>query len=246
MKILESYCEFVMVSVDEAVIVKLKKDGQYFEVLVDPDKVLELKKGKEIDLDTVLAYSAIYHDAKKGNVASEEDLQKNFGTTDIHTVARRIINQGNMQFTTEQRRKFIEDKTKEIANIISRRGINPQTNTPHPPQRILNAMEKAGVHVDPLMDAKLQVNEVVKSIKPLLPIRFENVVVQIIIPPQHVGGVYSMLKRSFKEFKEEWMNDGSLKVTFDVPAGMHAELLEKIGDATKGDFSSKVIQRVGL
>lgn len=246
MKILEDYCEFVMVSVDEAVIVKLKKDGQYFEVLVDPVKVLELKKGKEMDLDTVLAYPAIYQDARKGNVASDEDLQKNFGTRDIHRIARKIIDQGNMQFTTEQRRKFVEDKTKEIANIISRRGINPQTNTPHPPQRILNAMEKVGVHVDPFVDAKMQVNEAVKSIKPLLPIRFENVVVQIIIPAKHVGIVYSMLKRSFKDFKEEWMNDGSLKVTFDIPAGMHAELLEKIGNATKGDFSSKIIKRVGL
>lgn len=235
-----------MVSVDEAVIVKMKKNNLFFEVLVDPEKALELKKGNKIDFDTLLAYPVVYHDAKKGYSVSEEDMQKNFGTTDVYTVARMIILKGNMQFTTEQKRKFIEDKTKEIANIISRRGINPQTNAPHPPQRILFAMEKGGVRIDPFLDAEVQISGVIKSIKPLLPIKFENVTIQIIISAQYTGKTYSVLKGSLKDFQEQWLNDGSLQITVNVPAGMQADLLQKIGDVTKGNFKSKIIQRVNV
>lgn len=235
-----------MVSVDEAVIVKLKKNNLFFEVLVDPEKALELKKGNRVDLDVVLAYPVIYHDAKKGMSASDEDLQKNFGTTNVYVIARGIILKGNMQFTTEQKRKFIEDKTKEIADMISRRGVNPQTNTPHPPQRILFAMEKAGVRVDPFLDAETQISGVIKSIKPLLPIKFENVTVQIIIPAQYTGKAYSVLKRSLKDFQDQWLNDGSLQITVNIPAGMQTDLLQKIGEVTKGNFKSKIIQRVGI
>lgn len=235
-----------MISIDEAIIVKLKKSGKFFEILVDPDKALEFKKGKKIDIDGVLAYPGIYHDARKGNLVSEDELQKNFGTTDVFNVAKKIITEGNLQFTTEQRKKFLEEKTKEVANIISRMGINPQTNMPHPPQRILNAMEKAGVHIDPFLDAELQVNKTLEIIKPLLPIRFEKVTIQIVIPPQHTGKVYSMLKRSFEGFQEQWLSDGSLRVTINVPAGMKTELLKKVGDMTRGNFSSRIIERVGL
>ncbi len=151
-----------------------------------------------------------------------------------------------MQFTTEQRRRFVEEKRREIADIISKRGINPQTNTVHPPQRILNAMDKAGVHVDPLIEAELQVNKIVESIKPLLPIKFQRIIVQIIIPPQFSGKTYSVLKRAVGRFDEKWLNDGSLQVTLDIPAGAQEDIFKKIGDITKGNFKSNIIKRVDI
>jgi len=235
-----------MVSIDDAVVSRLKKGDNKFEILVDPEKVAEFKEGKEINMDDVLAYPGIYRDVRKGDLVSEEDLQKNFGTTDVFEIAKRIMLEGELQFTTEQRRKLLEQKTKEIADIISRRAINPQTNTPHPPQRILNAMEQAGVHVDPFLDTNTQVDRVVKSIKTILPIRIESIVVQIIIPPQYTGKVYSELKRSFEGFEETWLNDGSLQVVLTIPAGIEGELLQKIGSLTKGNFRSKIVKRTDL
>jgi len=208
-----------MVDVDKAVVSRLKKGGKNFEVLVDPDKTLEFKKGKEINLDEILAYPGIYHDVKRGDVIPKNELQENFGTIDIYRIARKIITEGDLQFTTEQKRKFVEEKKKEIADIISKRGINPQTNTPHPPQRILNAMDKIGMHIDPFIDANLQVNKIVESIKPLLPIKFQRVVVRITVPPQLGGKTYSVLKRTINKFEENWLNDGSLQVTLEIPAG---------------------------
>ncbi len=239
-------CEFIMVDVDKAIIGKLKRNEEYFEILLDPVKILEFKRGKTINIRDTLAFPAVYHDAKKGDLVSEEELQKNFGTIDVYVIADKIVREGTLQLTTEQRRELVEEKTREIANIISKRGINPQNNLPHPPERILNAMEKAGVHVDPFTDANLQINEAIKSIKALIPIEFQRVVLEILIPPQYAGKVYSMLKTTIKEFKEQWLNDGSLQVTIDIPSGMQTDLFQKIGGLTHGDFKSKTIKKVDI
>jgi len=235
-----------MVSVDKAVISRLKKSGSWFEVLVDPIKALELKKGKQVDIDDVLAFPGIYHDVRRGDAIPENELQTNFGTINIYQIAKKIITEGELQFTTEQRKKFVEEKTKEIVDIISRRGINPQTNTPHPPQRILNAIEKVRTQVDPFIDAELQVNKIVESIKTLLPIKFQKVTLKIVIPPQFSGKTYSVLKRTVREFEEQWLNDGSLQVTLEIPVGAQEDLFKTIGDVTKGNFKSEIVKRVDL
>jgi len=234
-----------MVNIDEAVVCRLKKGDKEFEILVDPDKSLEFKKGKEINLDDILAVVGIYHDARKGESIPNDELQKNFGTVDVRSIAKIILEKGEMQFTTEQRRQFVENKTKEIASIISRRGVNPQTNTPHPQQRILNAMEQVGIHVDPFLNANAQVDKIVKDLKVVLPIKFESVKVQIEIPSQYAGRAYSEIKRLFNDSDERWLNNGSLQLIIQIPAGLESELLEKVGSLTKGNFKSKVIERSG-
>jgi len=234
-----------MVNIDEAVICRVKKGDKEFEILVDPDKALKFKMGKKANIDDIIAFPGVYHDVRKGDSIPTDELQKNFGTVDVREIARVVLERGEIQFTTEQRRRFVEDKTKEIASIISRRAVNPQTNTPHPPQRILNAMEQVGAHVDPFLNANAQVDGIVKDLKVILPIKFESVKIQIKIPSQYAGRAYSKLKRSYGDSDERWLNDGSLQLIIQIPAGLEAELLEKVGSLTKGNFTSKVIERSG-
>lgn len=234
-----------MVDVDEAVVCRLKKGNQEFEILVDPDKAWKFKEGEEINLEDVLAFPEVYHDVRKGESIPKDELQGTFGTVDTRKIARRILEEGELQFTTRQRREFVEGKTKEIADIIARRGINPKTNSPHPPQRILNAMEETGVKIDPFEDASSQVDRIVKDLKVILPISFESVKVRIVIPSQYAGRAYSEIKRLFKESAERWLNDGSLELIIQIPAGREGELLEKVGSITKGHFTSKIIERSG-
>ncbi len=235
-----------MVDINKAIVSRLKKDGKKFEVLVDPDKALNFKKNKDMNIEDVIAYPGIYHDVRRGNAIPENELQIMFGTTDTYKIAKKILNEGELQFTTEQRRNFVENKKKEIADLISRRSINPQTNTPHPPQRILNAIEKSGVNIDPLIDAEIQVSKVAETLKPLLPIKFQRVVIKITIPPQYGAKTYPFLKRTIGKFDEQWLNDGSLQVTLEIPAGIQDEVFKKIGDATKGNFKSEIIKKVDL
>ena len=164
-----------MVSIEDAVISKMNIKGTDFEVLVDPNKALMIKEGEKVNIhNDVLAYPDIYRDAKKAMKASEEELQNAFGTTDVWSIAEKIIKYGKLQLTTEQRHKFMEEKKNQIANIISRKGVNPQTGVPHPPQRILKIMDEAGVRIEPFEDAELQVDRILKDIKPLNLLNFLN------------------------------------------------------------------------
>jgi ribosome maturation protein SDO1 len=48
------------------------------------------------------------------------------------------------------------------------------------------------------------------------------------------------------KFAENWLNDGSLQATIEIPAGAQDEFFKKIGDLTKGNFKSEIIKRVDL
>src|SRR5207245_2694756 len=126
----------------------LQKAAEKFEVLVKPDAVQRIRDGKQVDLLRELAIDEIFKDAHKGSKASEEKMMDFFGTTEPLAVAKQIVQRGEIQLTTEQRRQMLEAKRKQIVQYIAANAINPQTGAPHPPQRIENAMEEAKVHVD--------------------------------------------------------------------------------------------------
>lgn len=194
-------------------------------------------------MDEILAYPAIYKDVRSTEVVAKENLQKVFGTTDIFKIAEKIIKEGEIQLTTEQRRQMVDQKKRQIADIISRKAINPQTNAPHPPQRILNAIEQAGISIDPFVDAELQVDKVLKEIKILLPIKFQKILIQVKIPAQFSSKVYSTLKGSGSIQQEQWLSDGSLQVNLEILAGIQEELTKKISSLTHGQYEMKVLKR---
>ena len=233
-----------LVDIDKAVISRLNIAGQKFEILVDPKKAYEFKQGKQISLDEILAYPAIYKNARAAEEASIEDLQKFFGTTDVYKIAEKIIKNGEIQLTTKQKRELIEQKKLQIATIISKRGVNPQTNAPHPVQRILTAMEKSGVNIDPFQDAEQQVEKVLKSIRGLIPIKFEKITLQLKIPAQYCAKVYSQIRNFGNILNEKWLGDGSLQIEIEILAGMQQEFFEKISNLTEGNFESKIVKRV--
>lgn len=231
-----------MVKLEEAVIARLESHGERFEILVDPDLAMKLKKGGEVDFEEMLATDTVYKDSAKGEEASPETVNKVFGTTEIKAVATKIIRDGEVQLTTEQRREMLEKKRKEIIDFISKNAVNPQNNTPHPPQRIETAMEEAKVSVDPLKSAKEQVPDIVKALKPLIPISMEQLSLAVMIPAQYSGKASSILHR-YNLKKEEWQNDGSLVAVIEIPAGMKQDLLNELNAVTHGELQTKILEK---
>lgn len=234
------------VDIDKAVACRLKHSGQTFEILCDPKKALEFKKGANVDMKDVLAYPSVYRDVSSTKVVPDDELQKVFGTTDPFKIAERIIRKGELQLTTEQRKKMLEQKRAQIVDIISKRGVNPQTNAPHPPQRILNAMQKSGVKIDPFINAEMQVNDIVKTLKTHIPISFQRVTIAIRVQPQYAGRVYSILKGIGTVTKEQWLNDGSLQIEIDVLAGVQQELFDKMATLTHGNYESTIVKKMDM
>jgi len=230
-----------MVSLDKAVIARYKHGKKLFEVLVDPEKVDSVRSGSEVDMEGVLAVESVFEDASKGEKATESDLRKVFSTTDVREIAMKIIKEGEVQLTTEQRRRRVEEKRRLVIDRIARISINPQTNTPHPPSRIEIAMKEAKVHVDPFKSVDELVNEALKQIRAIIPIKIEENEIAVKIPPAYTGRVYE-LKKKYRVVKEGWQDDGSFIALLRVPAGMKDEALSFLGAITRGEVETRIVK----
>ncbi|MFC2143410.1 ribosome assembly factor SBDS [Candidatus Aenigmatarchaeota archaeon] len=230
-----------MVTVDEAIIAKLDKEGKHFEVLVDPQIAYDLKEGKIVSLSKMLAVNQIFIDSKKGDRASDSDIQQIFGTLDIEKIAEVIVKKGEIQLTTEFRKKKAEEKKKQIAAFISKFGVNPQTKVPHPQERIVNAMNQARCHVDPFKPADQQVDSVLKQIQGILPISMEEAILDIEIPAQYSGQAFGVLKELGSLENQKWLNDGSLHARLKIPAGLKEKVFSKLNAMTGGNV--KITER---
>jgi len=231
-----------MVKVEDALVARYETRGHRFEILIDQKLVDLIKSGKDVNVEEYLAADVIFKDSSKGDKASEEVIKEVFGTNDLETVVKEIIKKGQVQLTTEQRRKMLEEKKRQIIEIISRESMNPQTGAPHPPQRIEKAMEEAKVRIDPFKSAEEQIQEVLKAIRVLLPIKFEHVKMQIKVSGEDYGKVYSELTKLGQIHKEEWGNDGSYTALIEIPAGIQDELYDFVNKKTKGNADIKLLK----
>lgn len=231
-----------MVSLDEAVIARLKKGEEHFEVLVDPYAAADLIDGKEVDIIKNLAIDAIFKDSKKGTHASEESLQKNFGTGDIAVITKQIILKGDIQLTTDQRHKMQKNKTNRIIETIAKNAMDPKTKAPHPRQRIELAMEQAGVHVDPFKPVSEQVKTIIELLRPIIPISMENIRISVKISAEQIGKAYGTVRAFGSLEREDWQSDGSWIGIIKLPAGMQTDFYDKLNDVTKGNVSTKILK----
>ncbi|TLZ44468.1 MAG: ribosome assembly factor SBDS [Methanobacteriota archaeon] len=226
----------------EYVIARVEKAGEKFEVLVKPEAVQKIRDGKEVDLLRELAIDEIFRDAHKASKASEDKMTEFFGTTEPLAVAKQIIQHGEIQLTTDQRRQMLEAKRKQIVQYIAANAINPQTGAPHPPQRIEIAMEEARVHIDPFKSVEAQVKDVLDALRPLLPIRFEKVRIAVKLSAEDSAKSYGDLKAFGTILKEEWSPAGAWIGVVEMPAGMQTEFLERLNAKTKGNVETRVLK----
>jgi ribosome maturation protein SDO1 len=226
---------------DKYTIARLTKDNEHFEILVKPEKALDYRTGKIARITEVLAAEIIFADANKGTKVSEEQMVKAFETTDPLKIADVILKKGTLQLTTEQRHKMVEDKRKQIVDFISRQAVDPKTNLPHPPLRIENAMEQIRYPIDAHKPVEEQAREIVKLLRPILPLKIEQISVAVRVPGEYSARAYGSIK-SFGEIKqEEWRADGSWYGIIEMPAGAYASFLNKLGDITKGNGEAKIL-----
>lgn len=220
---------------------KLRTHGQSFEIVVDPDLAIDFKNGKEIGIRDVLKAEEIFSDANKGLHAAEIELQRVFQTKDPLQVADKILRDGEIQLTAEYREKLRAEKKQRILGIIHRNGIDPKSKLPHPLQRLENAFDQAKIHIDEFKKAEDQVNDILKKLLPILPIRFAKKEIQITIPAEHATKLYGRISKYGDIKKEQWMNDGSWFAVVEIPAGLQNEFFDELNKETHGNIDTKIL-----
>ncbi|MFC7222894.1 MULTISPECIES: ribosome assembly factor SBDS [Halalkalicoccus] len=233
-----------MISLDEAVTARLESHGARFEVLVDPDAALAIKRDEfDGDLEEVIAAEDVFEDASRGDRPAESDLEEVFDTTDPMEIIPEVIKRGEIQITADQRREMQEQKRRRLINRIARNAVNPQMdNAPHPPDRIENALEEAGFRVDPMEPVEAQVDDALDALRPVIPIRFDEVVVAVQLPAEHAGSAQAQIRQFGDLQDEEWQNDGSWVGVLEFPAGMQNEFYDLVNEHTSGTGETRIIK----
>ena len=215
--------------------------GARFEILVHPDAALDFKQGRQNDLSKILIVDTIFVDSNKGLIASEEKLLKAFNTVDVLEIAKTILRRGQLQLTAEQRHRFVEEKRRQIVAFISRNCVDPRTGFPHPPLRVEQAMNQIRVIIDPFKSGEEQARAVIDDLRPILPLKFGTIRIGVKIPPEYAAKTMGIVKEFGQISRNEWQSDGSWIAIIDVPAGLHAPFLERIGKATQGNYQTKIL-----
>jgi ribosome maturation protein SDO1 len=230
-----------MIPLDRAVVARLETHGERFEILVDPDLAVKIRHGEAVDIEDAVAAIFIFENASRAEKSSDDALQKVFSTTDFETIARRIIEKGEIHLTAEQRKHLLAEKRGQVITYIARHAINPQTGLPHPPNRIEMAMEEAKVSIDPFKPLDELVAETMKALRPLIPIRFEEVRVAVKIPAEHAAKAYGDIDAFARIEQEEWQKDGSWICVVKIPGGMQQELESLVRKMSKGTGQVRVL-----
>jgi len=227
-------------SSDSINIAKLKKGSDVFEIVIDPEKAVLARHNPALTAEA-LSFPKVFSDAKKGMQASEDRMKHWFKTTDPIEVAKIIIKEGNIQLTSEYRQKMLENKRKQIIDLIHRNGVDPRTKAPHPITRIDAALQEAKVKVDEFKSADAQMKDVLKKLQPIIPIKFVIKEIEVTIPAAHASKAYQTVRVIGKIMKEAWNNDGSWTGTVEIPGGMEQEFYDKLNNITHGEVQAKVL-----
>lgn len=223
-------------------IARITHDGEHFEILTKPEPALDYKLGKTVPISQVLVTETIFTDAGKGTKASEEKLQEIFGTLDSLKIAEVILKKGTLQLTTDQRKQLVEDKRRQIISFISRECIDPKTNLPHPPLRIEQAMKQIHFSIEPSKGVEEQAKDIIKLLRPIIPLKMEKITVEIHVPAEHASKVYGTAKGFGTLKRDQWQADGSWSAAVEMSAGSYGPFLDKLGKMTRGNIEAKLLK----
>jgi ribosome maturation protein SDO1 len=250
------------------IIGKIEKSGRRFEMLLDPEQAWEAKKfireeiqkrlknsneksrlsvdeilnSNKIDLELIFESFTVFEDLRRGKKATDGDMEAVFDTTEGRRIAAQILIDGEMHWTKTQREEERSKKMKQIITIISKNAINPQNNKPHPYQRIEKAIEESNVKIDLMRNAEEQVDDVVKGIRSVIPIRMEQVEMAIKLPSAFTAKGYNIVAQLAQIKNEEWQSDGSWVSVVSLPAGLQMELIDKLNKLTHGRVQIKFLK----
>jgi len=216
---------------------RVKKGGKNYEILVDMDEAVKVKKG-EGNINAAVLTDAVFYNLKSGEHASEGDLKDAFGTSDPTEVAEKIIKTGEIVRTTESMKGEHDKMYKQVVDFLSKNAVSPE-GRPYTPDRIMKALVEAHVNVKN-KPVESQVQEILDQLSKVLPVKIEMKKVKLLIPAIHSGKAYGIVKEFMK--KEDWKNNGDLEVVVEMPTALIFDFYDKINSATSGSVLSEELK----
>jgi ribosome maturation protein SDO1 len=218
---------------------KLRVGNKQFEVMVDVEAAVKFRKGLPVNIQNVLAADGVFTNAKTGAKPSVADLTAAFSTTDLYPIAERIVKKGDIEIPQEFRDQEQENKRKKVVDYFVRNAVDARTNRPFTPQIIESAMNQKGINVDN-KPIEQQISVITEALKTIIPLKIETKKLIITLPVIYTGKAYGLLNE-YKE-KEDWLSNGDLRVTINIPVGLQSEFYDKLNSITHGAALSEEVK----
>ncbi len=218
---------------------RITRNGKHYEIIVNMENALKFRKGANVTANEFLEIDKVFNNAKSGMVASHNEVENAFGTSDIYQVAAEIVKKGEVLTTQDYRDEEREKRVKQVVDFLAKNSMDPQTGRPHTPERIKNALEQAHVNIKN-MPVESQIKDIVEQLAKIMPIKISTKKVKIVIPAVHTGKAYGLMS----EYKEEenWLGNGDLEVIVVVPAGSIIDFYDKLNSMTHGSALTEEIK----
>eukprot|EP01084_Bolivina_argentea_P219457 372207_1 len=136
-----------------------------FEILTKKGSALKFRQNNNMSIQNVLMVDKVFTRLSRGKVAKACDLRKAFGTVDIIECCRKILENGDLNLSSAERKSFVERKRNEIIYWIHKNYCNPKTNVPHPTTRISGCMDECKIRIDPKKSTKKQALSAIKKMQ---------------------------------------------------------------------------------
>ena len=220
-------------------IARLRSGKLIFETLVDLDSAIKLRKGENVNISQLIRDNAIYTDQKKGMRAGHAELEQAFGTTIFDKIVENIVKKGMIEVTQEFRDEALENRKKQIIDFLTRNAVDAQSGRPFTPNIIENSLKEAGIKIEN-KNVESQIMGIIEKLKQIIPLKVQTKRLKINVPAMHTGKVYGLLQE-YKE-KEEWLTNGDLQITLNIPVGIQMEFYDKLNSITHGSAISQEIK----
>jgi ribosome maturation protein SDO1 len=220
-------------------VAKLRSGKLFFETMVDLDNAMKLRKGDDVSISEIVRDSAIYTNLGKGMKAGSAELEQAFGTSNFEEVVEKIVKKGIIEVSQEFRDEALENRRKQVIDFLVRNAVDAQSGRPFTPETIENALKEAGAKIEN-KNVDQQINGIVDSLKSVLALKIETKKLKVTVPAAHTGKAYGILNE-YKE-KEDWLPNGDLQITLNIPVGIQMEFYDKLNGVTHGSAITEEIR----
>ena len=140
-----------------------------FEILCK-NGTIDSYRNSKLSMQDILLTDNIYTDIKKGNIAKKSDLIKSFNKEDINDCIKIILDEGDYNLTTQERRKLVDKRKDEIISYIMKNYNDLQNNKLNSLQ-IETILKKIKLVVNPHIIGSRQAKDLINKFKKEFPLK---------------------------------------------------------------------------
>jgi ribosome maturation protein SDO1 len=79
-------------------------------------------------------------------------------------------------------------------------------------------------------------------LRPIIPIRFDEVTVAVNVPADHAGSAQAQIRQYGDLEREEWQPDGSWIGVLTFPAGLQNDFYDTVNELTSGEAETQIVR----